>query len=475
MTEATARRRATVAWTDEDAAAYLEQRRTVTARVKGKLIEILQLPIEEDQIGLDSPLFGAGLGLDSVDAVGLAAMIEEHFGVRVFDTDIQVFRSINTIVDFVLDRQAEKAAGDEPGEMAGDEVPADLRATVTPSPELAAAFDDYVALRNHVGLVDQSAFAKIEISGEDAEPLVDFVVAGNVAELAVGSLLHSLVLDESGAITAIVWLARQEEGYLLLSSSRRQQLLATLERHGAERRVEIIDRSDEHGMVALLGPRAQELIVDLFDDDLLRLGYGEFEDRRWPDDTEILIGRFGEIGEFDYRLIVPAASLAQLAAEIEDAGSIYELRRCSPSSLGQLMLEMKTVDQETALAADATPPQVDLQWMIDLQKEDFLGREEVLPTLQRPQRRSLVLVAEEGGEEQTGSRVLFGDRAVGRVQTSAFSFTLERWIYLAYLDDEMAWPHLGFRLESDTRPALEAISRSAPLFITRTVVESLNV
>lgn len=82
------------------------ERSELTHRFLEVLIERLSLDIEPEDVAEDSPLFGAGLGLDSVDALEIAVAIETEFGCEVTDEDMQVFRSVNTVVDFI---QADKA------------------------------------------------------------------------------------------------------------------------------------------------------------------------------------------------------------------------------------------------------------------------------------------------------------------------------------------------------------------------------
>lgn len=455
-------------------AEYVARRQEVTSMVKNRLIDVLQLDLTEDQIGLDSPLFGAGLGLDSVDAVGLAAAIEECFGIQVLDSDIQVFRSINTIVDFVLLRQDEALRGEPVEATESLVVPESLGEQEPPHPGLARDFADYVALRTKVGLVDRSASAKIRVTGEDAQELLSFVVAGNVSEVAMGGMLHSLVLREDGTILAIVWLAREEAGYLLLAGEAwRAELLDCLDRHRGDRAVEISDVTPDYRIFSLTGPKAQELVVDLFNEDLLRVGYAEMVERTWRD-SRIAVGRFGETGEFDYRLIAPLEVADDLLAEVCDAGSLHGLRMAEPAILATLMMEMKSIHQETAVPEDARPVELDLQWMIQFSKEDFLGRDAALADLAGYGRRAIVLALSGNDRAEAGAEVRLEGRRAGFVQAEAFSFSLGHAVCLAFVERDSAWSNLSFEVRSGAR-TLTARSRSAPLFLTRTVVESLNL
>jgi acyl carrier protein len=76
---------------------------TLRTDIKLAIIRSLRLPITVDEIGDDVPLFGAGLGLDSIDVLELVLELERSFGVSVSDeaTGARVLRTVNTIAEFV--------------------------------------------------------------------------------------------------------------------------------------------------------------------------------------------------------------------------------------------------------------------------------------------------------------------------------------------------------------------------------------
>lgn len=82
-------------------------RNELSRRLKCVLIERLSLQLEPEEIANDSPLFGSGLGLDSVDALEIAIAVETEFGVPITDEDLHAFRSVNTILDFIESRMPE--------------------------------------------------------------------------------------------------------------------------------------------------------------------------------------------------------------------------------------------------------------------------------------------------------------------------------------------------------------------------------
>jgi acyl carrier protein len=89
-----------------------DERDALKARIKRAMIEELDLRGKaEADIDDAAPLFGEGLGLDSLDALQLAMAIEERFGVSVPEGDAgrHVFASVDAIADFLQGASAPEA------------------------------------------------------------------------------------------------------------------------------------------------------------------------------------------------------------------------------------------------------------------------------------------------------------------------------------------------------------------------------
>jgi acyl carrier protein len=78
-------------------------RTEIAQRAKELLISGLRLEITPDEIVDAEPIFGAGLGLDSIDALEFVVLIEESFGVSIPDENVakQALASIDALADFV--------------------------------------------------------------------------------------------------------------------------------------------------------------------------------------------------------------------------------------------------------------------------------------------------------------------------------------------------------------------------------------
>jgi acyl carrier protein len=81
------------------------------SRIKQMLVERLKLEVEPQSIGDSDPLFGEGLGLDSIDALEVVLGIEQVFGVKIEDEEVgmKALASVESLADFVAAKSAARA------------------------------------------------------------------------------------------------------------------------------------------------------------------------------------------------------------------------------------------------------------------------------------------------------------------------------------------------------------------------------
>lgn len=73
-------------------------------KLKKEIIEVLNLEeVKPEDIDNDAPLFGDGLGLDSIDALELIVLIEKNYGIKLKDPakGKEIFKSINVLADYI--------------------------------------------------------------------------------------------------------------------------------------------------------------------------------------------------------------------------------------------------------------------------------------------------------------------------------------------------------------------------------------
>jgi acyl carrier protein len=78
----------------------------VAQRAKELLVDGLRLEVSPEEIADGDPIFGAGLGLDSIDVLEFVVLVEQEFGIVISDEEVvrQAFSSISALTDFILSR-----------------------------------------------------------------------------------------------------------------------------------------------------------------------------------------------------------------------------------------------------------------------------------------------------------------------------------------------------------------------------------
>ena len=86
-------------------------------QIKELIVERLKLEVAPASIGDAQPLFGDGLGLDSIDALELVLGIEQAFGVKIEDEEMgeQALSSVNALADFVAAKRGQAGTSSSGG------------------------------------------------------------------------------------------------------------------------------------------------------------------------------------------------------------------------------------------------------------------------------------------------------------------------------------------------------------------------
>lgn len=83
----------------------IKRRKEIIQKLKEEMIKRLDLPYKPDDIHEDISLLGAGLGLDSLDAIEIVMIVESCFDVKIADGNTSPLRSLNTITDYIIEQK----------------------------------------------------------------------------------------------------------------------------------------------------------------------------------------------------------------------------------------------------------------------------------------------------------------------------------------------------------------------------------
>lgn len=308
-----------------------------------------------------------------------------------------------------------------------------------------------LAIRDRVGIVDQTSFAKHIVEGPGAAGFLDKVIATKLP--AVGRIGYAIVLAERGGIAMDLTIARlaTDRFYLVGAAAgevRDRHYL--LERMPTDGSVRVESVTTEIGVLTVAGPRSAELIERVSGVPL------SSTDTPFLSHREIPIGyatvramRLSYTGELGWELHLPIEFLRPTYLALREAGADLGLTDVGYRSLDWLGLEMGFGALGSDLTRDYSPMEAGLGRLIRLDKGSFVGRDALLERhASGVDRHRVWLLLEPSSEAQpNGMEPVSRDgELVGFTVRGGFGPRLGRAIAIAYLSTDVVESGSGLTL-----------------------------
>jgi aminomethyltransferase len=325
------------------------------------------------------------------------------------------------------------AAGGRMVEFAGYELPVQYTGVV----------DEHQCVRNRAGLFDVSHMGEIEIKGPGALDFVQLVSCNNHAKMTVGRAQYTGIMYPEGTFVddTLVHKISDEHYLLVVNAANRHKDVAYLrELAGPRADVEVVDRSDHYAQLALQGPLSPEILQPLTDTDLAAIKYYRFVEGQVAGEPAI-IARTGYTGEDGFEVYIDTDAARAVWRAIVEEGQPHGLQPAGLGARDTLRFEAGMCLYGNDIDATTTPLEAGLDWIVKLDKGDFIGRDVLeIQKTEGVDRRLSGFELLERGIARHGYPVFLDERGepVGEVTSGTQSPTLEKALGMAYLPTESA-------------------------------------
>lgn len=338
---------------------------------------------------------------------------------------------------------------------------------------------EYKAVRENALLVDYSHLSIIGVMGDDAWALVNYLVSADVSIIRDEQGIYSLVLNEDGTIRGDVYVLCSDEGYYLLSedipaSELIARLMAVLEKAeelDIQEIPEIRDMQDDNwGAFLLEGPYSWEMMAEIHGFDVIGLPYYEYMNT----DDDLLVFRCGKHGEYAYMTIGQQAQLAEQWETLLAIGEKFQMQTGGLDYQKIVRIENPCWDAATWAGQAVNPVQLQMQWAVQYDKEDFIGKAAVEALSHDYAGGKLIgMIAQtECQGIEPGDRVLVDGNDTGHVVKAVFSPALQCFIALALIDNDYAWSDInGFTIKT-SHETIAAQSKCMPFIYNLSMLVS---
>ena len=326
-------------------------------------------------------------------------------------------------------------------------------AAETPSLKRSNAFEpvrrEVEAVRDGVGVMDASSFAKYEISGPGAAAALDRLIANKLP--SVGRVRLAPLLAHSGRLMGDLTVMRlTEDRFVLFGSGYLQNW------HGrwfdqilAGQDVTVRNRSEEWQGLILSGPRSRELMARLTDIDMSAEAFKPMSVRQATvAGIAATVARLSLSGELSFEIYVASDALVALYDAVGVAGADLGLIDFGLHALWSMRLEKSIGVWSREFSWDKSAGASGLDRFVDFTKPDFVGKAAALAERDAPSKQVLVTFVVDAVDADAGGYepVMLDGERVGYVTSGGYGFRVGKSIAMAYVDREAAHRSDGFTI-----------------------------
>ncbi|KAF0995273.1 glycine cleavage T C-terminal barrel domain-containing protein [Geobacillus sp. TFV-3] len=311
--------------------------------------------------------------------------------------------------------------------------------------------EEYEAIRHGVGICDLSFVTFLKISGENALSFLQKLTTKDLDFLMEGQTSTCLLLKEDGSFVGEVIVFVMADHYLLLVwPEYKEQVVSHLESHQSASEEVVIEEVDNLHTFLLEGSYSWQLVQDIISFPIEVLPYKNFSPFNY-EGRNLNIARLGYTAEYGYIIFGQKEDMDVIWKVIFDlplAREKDQVRQIGIEALDICRLEVRFPDLTKELGDSHSILESGINWLIDLNKEDFLGKAALLEQFKAGIDRQLVCFVSEEAIEVNEKIVIDGEK-IGHIQHVLYSPGKDAYIGVAYVSKLYAASGITYHLESN--------------------------
>lgn len=297
--------------------------------------------------------------------------------------------------------------------------------------------DEHHAVRKDAGMFDVSHMTVVEVTGTEAKPYLQYLLANDVDKLQVsGKALYSGMLNETAGVIddLIVYFLNETHYRVVVNASTRDKDLAWMENVAQQFAVSVEEKTDV-AMIAVQGPTAIEKANSIMDSEQ-QAAVSELKPFVAAQAGNWFVARTGYTGEDGYEIMVPDEQGIDVWNRLVEAG-------VAPAGLAArdtLRLEAGMNLYGHDMDETVSPLEANMGWTIawEPSDRDFVGRAAlaeqkaaIADKKDNAPRKMIGLVLEDKGVMREGQEVVVHDEVVGVITSGTMSPTVGKSIAMA--------------------------------------------
>jgi dimethylglycine dehydrogenase len=310
--------------------------------------------------------------------------------------------------------------------------------------------DEVRAVRESVGVIDTTGYARYQFAGPGAYAFLDRMLTNRLPE--IGRIVLAPMLNEQGKLIGDFTVARLSDDvfHVFGSGPAEDYHCRWWEAHMPEAGVTLTPMRDSLAGLSIAGPNARALLARLVAEDVSNEAFPFMQYRRLAIGmVPALVGRLTFTGDLGYELWVAPDRLATLYDQLFAAGADLGLRDVGLRALNAMRLEKNFGTWAREYRPIYGPYEAGLGRFVNLKKGDFIGRDAAIAEKAHGGKLRLVtLVVDADDADVVGDEpVRLDGAAIGWVTSGGYAHHIARSVALAYVPAEQATDGAVFDVE----------------------------
>jgi aminomethyltransferase len=321
---------------------------------------------------------------------------------------------------------------------------------------------EYNAIRNSAALIDISPLFKYRITGKDASKFVNRVITRDIKKVAVDQVIYCCWCDPEGKVIDDGTITRLGENDYRWTAA--DPSLRWFQQNALGLEVQIADLSEQLAALAIQGPTSGRLLQGVTNADVTNLKYFRVT-RGKIAGVPVDISRTGYTGDLGFELWIPWGKAVAVWDALVKNGKAFDVHPAGMMALdvarieaGLILIEVDYTSSKKAVIESQkfSPSEIGLGKLVDLKKDNFVGREALLREAKKGPERALVGLEISWNEVEAlydkmdmapqvpsmASRVAVpvyrGGKHIGKATSTTWSPTLKKMIALACINRQSA-------------------------------------
>ena len=301
------------------------------------------------------------------------------------------------------------------------------------------AGNEHQAVRENVGLFDQTSFAKFLLQGRDALHILNRICGNNI-DVPIGKVVYTQLLNERGGIEADITVTRLEQDsfFIVDSSASQTKTFHWIKRQiGPDDFAVLTDMTSAFAVLSVMGPNSRALLSCLTSADLSTEAF-PFGSSKEIDFAcaRLRATRMTYVGELGWELYIPADFAQHVYDAIVAEGAPFDLVHCGYHALNSLRIEKGYRHWGHDIGPEDSPFEAGLGFAVNFKKDaNFNGRDILLKQKQQGVKKRLVMFALEDEKPLLyhNEPIWRNNRIVGHICSGMFGYTLGTAIGMGYI------------------------------------------